>query len=560
MMKIYRLRGVLLVVILTILFFLVSTGAGWFSQQGMMPDHVATRLQLTAWLGLITLYLTLALRWLPLNWQGLLDDTAVNQRIAQISVGILVLTYILIFGFLTFRRHATFNSATYDLGIQDQLVWNTAHGRFYATSLEVKNYLGDHFKPLVILLAPLYWITPSVYWLLAFQTIALSLGAIPLYKLAKRRLHSPLAGLIIAFVYLLYPSVGAVNLFDFHWEATVIPLFIAAIDAVDRGNWRETAVWLFLAMLGKEDIGLTVAAFGIWTIWRYRRWRFGLTWLGLGITTSLLTLFVLIPALRQGPSDTLARYAWLGNSPGDMIQTMLLHPSVIIFHILDWNTLFYALNLFAPLLLLSFWNSQWLITLPAMGYNLLSASPFQQSVYFQYVTPIAPFVLTSMVMGLEWIFSRWLRESWQRAGVLIGLLLSTSLYVLPLAIPAQAPHLPNETAVHAALAQIPPETAVFTTNYYGPHLSHRQQLITPHDNDEFVRLRQADTILLNIRDHRSVLTILTCTEYAELLTLAEADHFGVAFAQDGVLILTRQATSPINFNEHLYPYCRSEQS
>jgi len=67
-----------------------------------------------------------------------------------------MLFYALVFFYFTAQRHAHFNSNGFDLGIQDQVVWNTAHGRWYQSSLEVTNYLGDHFKPLVALLAPFY--------------------------------------------------------------------------------------------------------------------------------------------------------------------------------------------------------------------------------------------------------------------------------------------------------------------------------------------------------------------------------------------------------------------
>lgn len=68
--------------------------------------------------------------------------------------------------------HYHFNSAAYDLGIQDQVVWNIAQGNWYGSSYETRNYLGDHLQPLMVVLAPFYKIYPTVYWLLAFQTLA----------------------------------------------------------------------------------------------------------------------------------------------------------------------------------------------------------------------------------------------------------------------------------------------------------------------------------------------------------------------------------------------------
>ena len=41
----------------------------------------------------------------------------------------LVLLYIVTFTWLAILRHASFNSTSFDLGIYDQVVWNTLHGR-----------------------------------------------------------------------------------------------------------------------------------------------------------------------------------------------------------------------------------------------------------------------------------------------------------------------------------------------------------------------------------------------------------------------------------------------
>ncbi len=101
--------------------------------------------------------------------------------------------------------------------MQDQVVWNTAHGRWYASSIEVGNYMGDHSaarRPARPLLSDRF----SVYWLLAFQTVVLALGAVPVYRLAQRRLGVPVSDLLFCPALPALSSVGYVNRSDFHWE------------------------------------------------------------------------------------------------------------------------------------------------------------------------------------------------------------------------------------------------------------------------------------------------------------------------------------------------------
>ena len=56
------------------------------------------------------------------------------------------------------RSHASL----YDLGILHQVLWNTAHGRPFASSVSHMSYLGDHFSPTFALLAPLEWLPRSL--------------------------------------------------------------------------------------------------------------------------------------------------------------------------------------------------------------------------------------------------------------------------------------------------------------------------------------------------------------------------------------------------------------
>lgn len=56
---------------------------------------------------------------------------------SKLMMGLVIVAmvlYILTFSTLTIRRHQAFESSYFDLGIFDQAVWNTHHGRILATS------------------------------------------------------------------------------------------------------------------------------------------------------------------------------------------------------------------------------------------------------------------------------------------------------------------------------------------------------------------------------------------------------------------------------------------
>jgi uncharacterized membrane protein len=459
-----------------------------------------------------------------------------------------VIVYTAAFIYFTLQRHWHFNSAGYDLGIQDQVIWNTIQGRWFESSIEVNNYLGDHFQPLVVLLAPIYWVWSSPQVLLVLQTIVLSLGAIPTYRLAKRRLQSPFFGLAFALCYLLYPSIGYINRFDFHWEVTVIPLLLAAIVSADEDRWSFMSLFLFLAMLGKEEIGLTIAAFGLW-IWWKKRTRIGLVWTFIGTLFSLAALFLIIPAFRQAPSDTLARYAWLGSTPIVMVQTLFSQPRMIILHLANRDNLSFLVSLFGPVLFLPFFSSLSLVLIPGLAYNLLSASSAQHSVYYQYVAPMIPFVIASAIYGLENLLFRLpsLNRDWIRITIIMGLITASLWFAAYVNNPlidnglasAAWSRLPNEEAVRAGLDQIGADDAVFTTNHYTPHLSQRRKVFTYFSRGDSSKITQADTLFFNLCDQRCSANGGACYDYSEILKEADLLGFGLVYQQDAVVILRR---------------------
>src|SRR5262245_41393785 len=86
-------------------------------------------------------------------------------------------------------RHWHFGSSAYDLGIFDQAIWHLS--RFEAPSSTVRgfsNLLGDHFSPILVVLAPLYWIAPAPEALIVAQAVLLAASIVPVWIFVRRRL------------------------------------------------------------------------------------------------------------------------------------------------------------------------------------------------------------------------------------------------------------------------------------------------------------------------------------------------------------------------------------
>src|SRR5437660_9159841 len=67
-------------------------------------------------------------------------------------------------------RHDHFASNAFDLGVQDQTVWGYSQLQMIPNTVEmIPNLLGDHFHPILMTAAPLYWIWDDARVLLLVQ-------------------------------------------------------------------------------------------------------------------------------------------------------------------------------------------------------------------------------------------------------------------------------------------------------------------------------------------------------------------------------------------------------
>src|SRR6185437_15229979 len=146
---------------------------------------------------------------------------------------------------LSVLRHRAFETGRFDLGNMVQAVWSTAHGHL----LQVTNLRGEqisrlaaHVDPILVLFAPLWLIWPSPSLLLVTQAIAMALGALPVFWLARKHLTSQRGALGFALAYLLYPATQWVTLSEFHPVALACPTLLFAFWYLDENRLVAFAV------------------------------------------------------------------------------------------------------------------------------------------------------------------------------------------------------------------------------------------------------------------------------------------------------------------------------
>jgi uncharacterized membrane protein len=379
-------------------------------------------------------------------------------------------------------RHQQFLSHRFDLGNMVQAVWSTTQGRPLqmtdAASGEQITRLGAHVDPILVLLAPLWWIYPGPELLLVVQAAALAAGIYPAVRLALKYTESAFVAGLLGAWYLAFPWI-VWNAFDeFHPVTLAIPLLLYAIWFLDEHRISIFAVFAGLAIITGELIGLTVAGIGLWYAIRYRRFRVGGVISLVGTAWTVVAVAVIVPAFSEREASRYYdRFESVGGSPTGLLKKLVTDPLVVIEQLTSATDVKYVVWLLAPTAFLALLAPLLLIAaLPQLGVNLLAEWSTAALPMFHYVSAIVPVVIAATIMALARFSAR---ARVVAAGVALGaavLILAAypprpgaQTFVFPETWPSE-----RRKAMREALELIPPSVPVTATNRLGAHLSERR--------------------------------------------------------------------------------------
>ena len=449
------------------------------------------------------------------------------------------------FAALSVLRHDAFETGRFDLGNMVQAVWSTAHGHL----LQVTNLhgaqisrLAAHVDPILIVFAPLWWIWPSPSLLLTAQALAVALGALPLFWLARKHTGSERAALGFSLAYLIYPATEWMTLNEFHPVSLACPLLLFAIWYLDEDRLLPFACFAALAALTREEVPLVIAGLGIWYAIGRRRWLAGGTIAAAGVAASAIAIQVVIPHFHGAESSFYGRYDAVGGSAAGIVRKAFTDPGRLLSVAFDHRGTHYLLNLLLPMAGLALLAPLLLVALiPELALNLLSSVDAQSSIHYHYVAAEIPILFAAAAIGAGRL-GRWAGT----AGTVVVLTAILGNYWLgPIPIwrfvpggqtfQAKSAHISRHDRIAARMLKLIPATAPVTaTNSLGAHLSERKRIFS------FPYLRDATWVIVDERkpslgdhnDHRRGLK--------RIQQLRHDPRFRLVAAADGVLIFRRR--------------------
>src|SRR5437870_10070070 len=336
--------------------------------------------------------------------RGLVAPIALPRVRPARAVAAGVGAYALLMGFVVGSRHAALQTHALDLGYYVQVVWSIAHGHGAYVTLPPMHAWGDHFSPILYLLAPLGRLAPGGSALVLAQTVVLCSGAVAVFVYTARRLHSvsdatrPAAAL--ALLYLVNPSLHGINIRDIHPQAFAIAFLVWAAAAFDARRYGWCALALLLTLGGREDAAIAVVGFGLWLALARRRWALGVTVLAASVLVLLIDLTWVMPYFRGSPYPHLGRYSHLGASLPEILVTLVARPWRWAPVMLTLPKLAYLAAMLAPLGFLPLLAPRALAAaLPGLAMNLLSLDPVLFNYRSQYQSFVLPFLVLASVDG-----------------------------------------------------------------------------------------------------------------------------------------------------------------
>ena len=248
---------------------------------------------------------------------------------------LIFILFALIFASISFVNHYKFRTYGWDLGINQNAIYDYAHFRWNDCMImqpQFTNVLSDHFALYPLLVSPFYWIFGE-WTMLIFQFLAILFGGFGIYKyVLNLTKNTTISTLAVAHFFSFYGIYSALS-FDYHDNVVAtmfVPWFLLYFE---QRNWRKAIIYFILIIIAKENMALWAVFLGFGVSFKsllQKDKQTALKGLYFALAAAvyfLVVIKVIIPSLATPGREYLHNsFSALGGNFGEVIINIIKHP------------------------------------------------------------------------------------------------------------------------------------------------------------------------------------------------------------------------------------------
>ena len=248
---------------------------------------------------------------------------------------LIFILFALIFASISFVNHYNFRTYGWDLGINQNAIYDYAHFRWNDCMImqpQFTNVLSDHFSLYPLLVSPFYWIFGE-WTMLIFQFLAILFGGFGIYKyVLNLTKNTTISTLAVAHFFSFYGIYSALS-FDYHDNVVAtmfVPWFLLYFE---QRNWRKAIIYFILIIIAKENMALWAVFLGFGVSFKsllQKDKQTALKGLYFALAAAvyfLVVIKVIIPSLATPGREYLHNsFSALGGNFGEVIINIIKHP------------------------------------------------------------------------------------------------------------------------------------------------------------------------------------------------------------------------------------------
>ncbi len=461
--------------------------------------------------------------------------------------------YSVVFSYLSIIRYESFSASVYDLGIMIQTVWNTSQGWILQESVNMgkpmMRFWMAHWEFIYLPIAVVYRVFSHPYTLLILQTMIVSLGAIPVFRLAQDKLKNSFAALVFSLSYLLYPAIQNANLFDVHGVTFAAPFLLFAFYYLQKRKIGLFALFAVIAISCREDSALLIFMMGIYAFFILKEKKLGVIVAIVGFSWFFIWFErMAIRSMLGLPEFIIMEGA---ESHWDHLANIKDDPLYLVKFLAKKYNIRYFIFLFGPVLFFSWFSpTTLLIAAPIFAINLISSYYYTHDVEHYYSATIAPFIFISAIYGLKNV-KYYFRLKYPKSGTWLKaapvfILLSSGVFFFIKSNAFDAGKwkiTDHHRVIKKIIEQIPQEASLSADSRLAVHAAERHELYAFNDH-----AYDADYVLYDF--YAPKVTLISRTTFHLPFFWADNDsirkvlsnkEYGIMQYEDGVALFKKNA-------------------